>query len=55
MMTDERQWVVIREDESGNRYRVGRYASREEAERAAARLSGHQHYLVERIDPHSPS
>ncbi|MEJ8650376.1 MULTISPECIES: SPOR domain-containing protein [Streptomyces] len=46
-------WLVIRQDEGGNRYRVGRYATRAEAERVAARLEtrGHQQlYVVEKAD-----
>ena len=31
-------WLVIRQDDSGNRYRVGRYATRAEAQVACARL-----------------
>lgn len=45
-------WLVIREDDNGNRYRVGRYATRAEAERIAGSLdsAGHkQLYWVERI------
>ncbi|MEU8568247.1 SPOR domain-containing protein [Streptomyces pathocidini] len=48
-------WLVIREEENGNRYRVGRYATRAEAERTAERLraqgggSEPELYLVERI------
>ncbi|WP_107082141.1 SPOR domain-containing protein [Streptomyces caatingaensis] len=45
-------WLVIRQDDNGNRYRVGRYATRSEAERVADRLdaSGHrQLYTVERV------
>ncbi|MEV6106507.1 SPOR domain-containing protein [Streptomyces sp. NPDC051940] len=48
-----RPWVVIRQDDNGNRYRVGSYATRAEAERVAARFDsgGHkQLYLVERIN-----
>lgn len=44
-------WLVIRQDEGGNRYRVGRYATRAEAERVADRLHAHGHqqlYVVER-------
>lgn len=33
-------WHVIREDGHGNRYRVGSYASRTEAQRVADRLGG---------------
>ncbi|MEU6118421.1 SPOR domain-containing protein [Streptomyces sp. NPDC047117] len=46
-------WLVIREDDNGNRYRVGRYATRAEAEQVAERLDdrGHQRlYVVERVD-----
>ncbi|AJC56193.1 SPOR domain-containing protein [Streptomyces noursei] len=45
-------WLVIRQDEGGNRYRVGRYATRAEAERVAERLDtrGNQRlYVVERV------
>ncbi|MER6047363.1 SPOR domain-containing protein [Streptomyces sp. BHT-5-2] len=45
-------WLVIRQDEGGNRYRVGRYATRAEAERVADRLDtrGNQRlYVVERV------
>ncbi|MBH1935615.1 SPOR domain-containing protein [Streptomyces sp. AV19] len=48
-------WLVIRQDDNGNRYRVGRYATRTEAERVADRLdasgrSGHEQlYIVERV------
>ncbi|UZJ29764.1 SPOR domain-containing protein [Streptomyces endophytica] len=46
-------WLVIRQDEGGNRYRVGRYATRAEAERVADRLDtrGNQRlYVVEKVD-----
>lgn len=33
-------WLVIRQDANGNRYRVGRYATRAEAQSMAERLSG---------------
>lgn len=33
-------WRVIREDGHGNRYRVGSYATRTEAQRVADRLGG---------------
>jgi cell division protein FtsN len=45
-------WLVIRQDENGNRYRVGRYATRAEAERVVDRLDAKGHrqlYAVERI------
>ncbi|MQY13535.1 hypothetical protein SRB5_36830 [Streptomyces sp. RB5] len=45
-------WAVVRQDDNGNRYRVGRYATKAEAERIAARFEsgGHkQLYLVERV------
>ncbi|MFE0193431.1 SPOR domain-containing protein [Streptomyces sp. NPDC048595] len=46
-------WLVIRQDEGGNRYRVGRYATRAEAERVADRLDSpgrRQLYVVEKVD-----
>ncbi|MFF4701231.1 hypothetical protein [Streptomyces chattanoogensis] len=45
-------WLVIRQDEGGNRYRVGRYATRAEAERVADGLDtrgDQQLYVVERV------
>lgn len=45
-------WLVIREDDSSNRYLVGRYATREEAQRISDRLASRGHtqlYLVERL------
>ena len=45
-------WLVIREDDRGNRYRVGRYATRAEAEKISDSLDqrGHrQLYWVERL------
>ncbi|MEK8172466.1 SPOR domain-containing protein [Streptomyces sp. M19] len=44
-------WLVIRQDQSGNRYRVGRYATQTEAQEVADRLdsgTGDRRYLVER-------
>ncbi|MEU9092979.1 SPOR domain-containing protein [Streptomyces sp. NPDC087901] len=44
-------WLVIRQDDNGNRYRVGRYATQDEAQRTADKLQtgGHkQLYWVER-------
>ncbi|MER6445599.1 hypothetical protein DEJ51_21580 [Streptomyces venezuelae] len=45
-------WLVIREDDNGNRYRVGRYATRSEAQKIADSLEDRGHkqlYWVERI------
>ncbi|MEU1279937.1 SPOR domain-containing protein [Streptomyces sp. NPDC005805] len=45
-------WQVVRQDDNGNRYRVGRYATRAEAERIADSLDvrGHkQLYSVEQV------
>ncbi|WP_320777257.1 SPOR domain-containing protein [Streptomyces sp. CRN 30] len=46
-------WLVVRQDDNGNRYRVGRYATRAEAQRIADSLdkSGQprQLYWVENI------
>ncbi|MGP3982591.1 SPOR domain-containing protein [Streptomyces sp. KR80] len=51
-------WLVIRQDDNGNRYRVGRYATRAEAERVADRLDrrGQQKlYTVERVSRRAAS
>lgn len=37
-MTTELVWLLIRQDAGGNRYRVGRFATRAEAERVAETL-----------------
>lgn len=45
-------WVVIRQDDKDNRYRVGRFATKDEAEKTAEDLdaSGHRRlYCVERV------
>ncbi|GAA3391387.1 SPOR domain-containing protein [Streptomyces roseoviridis] len=46
-------WLVIRQDDNGNRYRVGRYATEDEAQKIAdslhARGRHEQLYVVERI------
>jgi cell division protein FtsN len=49
-------WLVIRRDDSdddnGNRYRVGRYATKGEADKVADSLDGRGHkqlYWVERV------
>ncbi|NBE53893.1 SPOR domain-containing protein [Streptomyces boluensis] len=45
-------WQVIRQDDNGNRYRVGRYATRNEAQRIADSLESRGHkqlYWVERL------
>lgn len=45
-------WLVIRQDDNGNRYRVGRYATKDEAQRVADGLGGNGHkqlYWVERL------
>ncbi len=45
-------WLVIRQDDNGNRYRVGRYATRAEAQKIADSLDDRGHrqlYWVERI------
>ncbi|CAM5633591.1 SPOR domain-containing protein [Streptomyces avidinii] len=45
-------WLVIREDDNGNRYRVGRYATRAEAQKVADSLDDRGHkqlYWVERM------
>lgn len=48
-------WLVIRQDDNGNRYRVGRYATRAEAQKIADSLDDNGHrqlYWVERIGHH---
>jgi len=45
-------WLVIRQDDNGNRYRVGRYATRAEAQKIADGLEDRarkQLYWVERV------
>ncbi|WP_030206980.1 hypothetical protein [Streptomyces bikiniensis] len=45
-------WLVIRQDDNGNRYRVGRYATEGEARKVADSLDDRGHkqlYWVERI------
>ncbi|WBO64090.1 SPOR domain-containing protein [Streptomyces camelliae] len=45
-------WIVIRQDDNGNRYRVGRYATRAEAQKIADSLDDRGHdqlYWVECI------
>ncbi|MFJ4684500.1 SPOR domain-containing protein [Streptomyces sp. NPDC091377] len=45
-------WLVIRQDDNGNRYRVGRYTTRAEAQQIADRLDDRGHkqlYFVERV------
>ncbi|MFI6060497.1 SPOR domain-containing protein [Streptomyces sp. NPDC051286] len=47
-------WLVIRQDDNGNRYRVGRYATQAEAQKIADDLDSRGHeqlYWVERIGP----
>ncbi|MFF5445216.1 SPOR domain-containing protein [Streptomyces sp. NPDC012888] len=46
-------WLVIRQDDNGNRYRVGRYATRAEAQKVVDSLDDRGHkqlYWVERLD-----
>ncbi|WP_328915847.1 MULTISPECIES: SPOR domain-containing protein [unclassified Streptomyces] len=57
-MTSELVWVLIRQDDGGNRYRVGRYATRAEAERVAdalgvagPRVPQQRLYVIERVAP----
>ncbi|MFG3659857.1 SPOR domain-containing protein [Streptomyces sp. NPDC047706] len=50
-------WLVIRQDDNGNRYRVGRYATRSEAQKIADSLHSRGHkqlYWVERIGEDGP-
>ncbi|NGO70322.1 SPOR domain-containing protein [Streptomyces boncukensis] len=49
-------WLLIRQDGNGNRYRVGSYGTRSEAQHLAERLgkecesAGSDGYVVEHID-----
>ncbi|MCX4548472.1 SPOR domain-containing protein [Streptomyces sp. NBC_01387] len=50
-------WQVIRRDDNGNRYRVGSYATRDEAQRTADTLDSHGHtqlYWIERVGQSVP-
>ncbi|KOU60977.1 MULTISPECIES: SPOR domain-containing protein [unclassified Streptomyces] len=45
-------WLVIRQDDNGNRYRVGRYPTRAEAQKVIDSLDDRAHkqlYWVERV------
>ncbi|WP_405795117.1 SPOR domain-containing protein [Streptomyces sp. NBC_01506] len=45
-------WLVIRQDDNGNRYRVGRYATKDEAQKIVDGLGSNGHkqlYWVERL------
>ncbi|KUL50166.1 MULTISPECIES: SPOR domain-containing protein [unclassified Streptomyces] len=45
-------WLVIRQDDNGNRYRVGRFATKAEAQKIADSLDerGHQQlYWIEKL------
>ncbi|MFD9217721.1 SPOR domain-containing protein [Streptomyces sp. NPDC059544] len=51
-------WLVIRQDDNGNRYRVGRYATQVEAQRIADSLGDRgnkQLYWVEHMEQTAPS
>ncbi|AZK96311.1 MULTISPECIES: SPOR domain-containing protein [Streptomyces] len=46
-------WLVIRQDDNGNRYRVGRYATEDEARKMVDKLDAKGHrqlYSVERAE-----
>ncbi|MEU3304484.1 MULTISPECIES: SPOR domain-containing protein [unclassified Streptomyces] len=51
-------WLVIRQDDNGNRYRVGRYATQDEAQTVADGLGdrgNEQLYWVEHVGQTAPS
>ncbi|MFD5428782.1 SPOR domain-containing protein [Streptomyces sp. NPDC127084] len=51
-------WLVIRQDDNGNRYRVGRYATEGEARKIVDSLDSRGHkqlYWVERFGSATPS
>ncbi|MEV1049137.1 SPOR domain-containing protein [Streptomyces sp. NPDC049916] len=43
-------WQVIRQDDTGNRYRVGRYATQAEAQKVADGLHDRRHRQVYRVE-----
>jgi hypothetical protein len=43
-------WVVVREDGNGNSYRVGRYATRDEAENVVSRFGPAEQRQVYRVE-----
>lgn len=45
-----RPWVVVREDGNGNRYRVGSYATRDEAERVVSRFGPAEQRQIYRVE-----
>ncbi|MBQ0828392.1 SPOR domain-containing protein [Streptomyces tagetis] len=51
-------WLVFRQDDNGNRYRVGRYATRAEAQKIADTLDGRggeRLYWVEKLGASGPA
>ncbi len=52
----DQPWRVIRQDDNGNRYLVGRHPTREEAERVIARLEagGHKQLYWIEGEPEAP-
>lgn len=55
-MTGETMWLLIRQDDGGNRYRVARCATRAEAESIAGRLDARDGrlYVIESAAPGGP-
>ncbi|MFD3974315.1 SPOR domain-containing protein [Streptomyces cyaneofuscatus] len=43
-------WLVIRQDDGGNRYRIGRYATQAEAQKVADGLDDRKHRQVYRVE-----
>jgi hypothetical protein len=51
-------WLLLRQDDNGNRYEISRFPTREEAEDAAAKFEARGHkqlYYVELYTPPSTS
>ncbi|MFW6693720.1 hypothetical protein [Streptomyces sp. MAR4 CNX-425] len=44
------RWVVVREDGNGNSYRVGRYATRDEAENVVSRFGPAEQRQIYRVE-----
>lgn len=47
----ELSWVLIRQDDNGNRYRVSRFRTREEAESVAERFDAGGSKRLYRVEP----
>ena len=54
--TEQESWLLLRQDDNGNRYEMARFATREAAEHAAAEFQARGHKQLYYVEPgHSPS